>query len=357
MKPGTVGYRTGRKSAADHSSGTVGDSSEREQFDCLARERRNEIKLHCYRLMGSLTEAEDLTQETFVRAWRSRGELTSEGSVRPWLYRIATNACLDALRRRKRERRLWSDAPPMQTGDPAELGTPDLDIPWLDPMPDTVLTGVADDVAGPHARYEQAEAVRLAFLACVQILPARQRAIFLLCEVLGWSAAEAAAAFAITPQATSSLLQRARRAFEAAYRHEPEWAAASPADRKVAELYAAALADRDIDSFVSLLRSDATIHMPPWRAWLSGRTAIARFNAQAWRRYGGFRTHVFSANGRSAVIVYARATDDAVWRPHSLHVLETADGAIASIVAFVGPLAPSLFAESGFPQNPPSSLH
>jgi RNA polymerase sigma-70 factor (ECF subfamily) len=327
-------------------------AAERVAFDRLARERSNEIKVHCYRIMGSLSDAEDLTQETFARAWRARGELADQSSVRPWLYRIATNACLDALRRRKRERRLWSDPAPVATGDFRELGTPDLDIAWLEPMPDSVLSSVADDRLSPHASYEQAEAVRLAFLACVQLLPARQRAIFLLSEVLGWSAAEVASAFAITPQAANSMLQRARRTFDAAYRREPKWAAASDLDQQVAARYAAALASRDLDGFVSLLRSDATMHMPPWRAWLSGRDAIQLFMGQAWRRWGGFRARVFRANGRSAVIVYACITDDAAWRPHSLHVLEVSEGAIASIVAFVGPSAPSLFSSAGLPMHP-----
>jgi RNA polymerase sigma-70 factor (ECF subfamily) len=277
--------------------------------------------------------------------------LANQASVRPWLYRIATNACLDALRRLKRERRLWSDPTPVHTGDFAELGTPALDIAWLEPLPDSVLN-VADDGLSPHASYEQAEAVRLAFLACVQLLPARQRAIFLLHEVLGWSAAEVASAFAMTPQAANSMLQRARRTFDAAYQHEPKWAAASDLDQQMAERYAAALERRDLDAFVSLLRSDATMRMPPWRAWLSGRGAIQLFMEQAWRRSGGFRTRVFRANGRSAVVVYACAADDDAWRPHSLHVLEVSEGAITSVVAFVGPLAPSLFSNAGLPMHP-----
>jgi RNA polymerase sigma-70 factor, ECF subfamily len=332
-----------------------GTSAERGAFDRLTRERRYEIKVHCYRIMGSMSDAEDITQEAFARAWRSRAELTDQASVRPWLYRIATNACLDALRRRKRERRLWSDPEPMHTGDMLELGAPDLDIGWLEPMPDSVLSNIADEGLSPLATYEQAEAVRLAFLACVQLLPARQRAIFLLREVLGWSAEDAASAFAITPQAANSLLQRARRTFNDAYQHEPKWAAASDVDQRVATQYAAALESRDLDAFVSLLRADATMHMPPWRAWLSGRAAIRLFMEQAWRRSSGFRARVFRANGRSAVILYARATDDEPWRPHSLNILEVSDGAIASIVAFVGPLAPSLFSDADIPMQPSDS--
>jgi RNA polymerase sigma-70 factor (ECF subfamily) len=336
-----------RQAKADGST-----TAERVAFDQLARERRHEIKVHCYRIMGSLSDAEDMTQETFARAWRSRGDLADQTSARPWLYRIATNVCLDALRRCKRERRLWGDPAPMHTGDVVELGTPDLDIAWLEPMPDSALAHVADDALNPHATYELAESVRLAFLACVQLLPARQRAIFLLYEVLGWSAAEVASAFAMTPQAANSTLQRARRTFDAAYQRMPKWAAASDLDQQVAERYAAAFERRDLDGFVSLLRSDATMHMPPWRAWLSGRGAIRLFMGQAMQRWGGFRARVFQANGRSAVILYARTAEDDAWRPHSLNVLEVSEGAIASVVAFVGPLTPSLFANAGLPMHP-----
>lgn len=329
-----------------------GGAADRAAFDRLARERRHEIKLHCYRIMGSLSEAEDMTQESFVRAWRSRAELADQAAIRPWLYRIATNACLDALRRRKRERRLWGDPEPMRTGDFGELGSPDLDIHWLEPMPDPALSGVADEAPNPQASYERAESVRLAFLACVQLLPARQRAIFLLFDVLGWRAAEVAAAFGMTVQATNSLLQRARRTFEAAYRRQPEWSAASDLDQQVAERYAAAFERHDLDALVSLLRSDATMHMPPWRAWLSGRDAIERFTGQAMQRWAGFRARLLRANGRSAVILYARAAQDEAWRPHSINVIEVRDGAIASVVAFVGPLAPPLFASAGLPIHP-----
>jgi RNA polymerase sigma-70 factor, ECF subfamily len=211
---------------------------------------------------------------------------------------------------------------------------------------------VRDEGSNPRASYEQAEAVRLAFLACLQLLPARQRAIFLLHEVLGWSAAECASAFVITPQAANSMLQRARRTFDTSYRCEPKWTAASDLDKHLAERYAAALEERDLEAFVMLLRSDATMHMPPWRAWLHGREAIQLFMGQAWMRIGGFRARVFQANGRSAVVVYARTVDEDVWRPHSLHVLEVFEGVITSVVAFVGPLAPSLFSNAGLPMHP-----
>jgi RNA polymerase sigma-70 factor, ECF subfamily len=343
----------GRTPADRAKEGEADDTAaaQRLAFEQLVRERRNEIKVHCYRMLGSLSDAEDMTQETFARAWRAGGELANQASARPWLYRIATNACLDALRRRKRERRLWGDRVPKVAG--ADLGPPDLDVDWLEPMPDSVMSDFADRGLSPHASYEQAEAVRLAFLACVQLLPARQRAIFLLHEVLGWSAAEIASAFGMSPQAANSLLQRARRTFDATYQLEPKWAAASDLDQQLAERYAAALEKRDLDAFVSLLRSDATLHMPPWRAWFSGRSAVRALLNQVWQRYGGFRARVFRANGRCAIALYACLADSDVWRPHSIHVLEVSEGAVASIVAFIGPLAPALFSSTGLPLRPP----
>lgn len=327
-------------------------TAERAAFDQLTRERQKEIRLHCYRIMGSLADAEDITQETFARAWRSRKDLADQAHARPWLYRIATNACLDALRRHKRERRLWGDPVPKRIHDFAGLGVPDLDIAWLEPMPDSALSLIADEAPNPHASYELAESVRLAFLACVQLLPARQRAIFLLFEVLGWSAADVASAFAITPQAANSGLQRARRAFDAAYRHEPKWAAASDVDQQVAARYAAALENRDLDAFVSLLRTDATLRMPPWRTWLSGSDVLGVFMQQALVRWRDYRGQVLQSNGRSAVALYVRASEDEPWRPHSLNVLEVSEGAISSVVAFVGPLATPIFNSAGLPMHP-----
>ena len=328
--------------------------AERLAFERLTRERTAEIKVHCYRMVGSLAEAEDLTQETFVRAWRARAELSDPAAARAWLYRIATNACLDQLRRHKRERRLWEDPAPLPDG--AELGAPDLDTDWLEPMPHSAFAEQAIDRQSPAAIYEQAEALRLAFLACVQLLPPRQRGVFLLHEVRGWSAAEIASAFEISPQAANSQLQRARRTFDAAYRLEPKWAAASDLDQQMAERYASALENRDLDALASLLHPDAKLHMPPWREWVRGTAAICAFFAMIWKkRPHGFRSHVIRANGRCAVANYACADDGDSWQPHSIVVLEVRDGAVASIVAFLGPVGGALFSRAGLPLVPKST--
>ena len=302
---------------------------ERSAFEQLTAAQRTAVKVHCYRMLGSLSDAEDATQETFVRAWRGRKSLRNEAAARSWLFRIATNACLDALRQRKRERRLWRNAAPADGN--ADIGSPDLDIDWLEPMPDTMISGIE---LSPHAAYEQGETVRLAFLACVQLLPPRQRAVFLLHEVLGWSAAEVAEAFETSSQAANSLLQRARRAFDAAYHQEPKWFKATERDKQLAERYAAAFEQRDVDAFVALLRTDATLRMPPWRTWLSGREAIRPFVARTWSDERRYRARVIEANGRAAIAVSVSAGDD-VWRPHSMQIIETVDDKISSIVAFV----------------------
>lgn len=319
-------------------------------FETLTRERRSEIKVHCYRMLGSLVDAEDMTQETFARAWRARADLVDSAAARSWLYRIATNACLDTLRRHKRERRLWVDPEPLT--DFAALGTPNMDIDWLEPLPHSAALEELADEQSPRAIYEQAEALRLAFLACVQRLPAQQRAIFLLHEVLGWSAAEVASAFAISPQAANSHLQRARKTFDSTYQQQPTWNSASDGDQQLAERYAAALEARDIEAFALLLHPDATLHMPPWNAWVSSNNAICEFNDMIWRRYAGFSAHVIHANGCFAIAAYARTSADANWLPHSVHVLEMSEGTINTIIAFVGPLGSALFSRAGLPLQP-----
>jgi len=324
--------------------------AERIAFDRLTRERRGEIYVHCYRMLGALSDAEDMTQETFTRAWRARKELTNEASARNWLYRIATNVCLDALRRRKRERLLWAYPVPNVAG--SDLGPPDLSVDWLEPLADSMPSGATDYRLSPHASYEQAETVRLAFLACVQVLPARQRAIFLLREVLGWSAAEVASAFGMSPQAANSLLQRARRTFDTAYYREPKWTAASKADQQVAERYAMALERFDLDGLVALLHSDVALHMPPWRVWFTGPDAMRRLLARLWKNYSAMRAQVFMANGRTAIAVHVRMLGDDTWTPYNIQVLEISDDTVISIVAFVGPLGRMLFPKMGLPHEP-----
>src|SRR5215471_7457905 len=186
-----------------------------ESFERLAEPLRREIKLHCYRMLGSVHDAEDLVQETYLRAWRSFDTFDGK-NFRAWLYKIATNACLNALASRKHTERVLPD----QHGPASEempKGVPATDVAWLEPYPDSNLEGIADEAPGPEARYTAREAVELAFVAAIQELPPRQRAALLLCDVLGWAAAEAATLLGGSTTSINSALQRARETLAKRY--------------------------------------------------------------------------------------------------------------------------------------------
>ncbi len=319
-----------------------------EAFARLAEPLRREIKLHCYRMLGSLHEAEDLVQETFLRAWRSFDSFEG-GSFRAWLYRIATNACLNALASRKSAHRLLPDQlAPAATGLPD--GAPATEVAWLEPYPDSNLDGIADDAPNPEARYASREAVRLAFVAAIQQLPPRQRAALMLCDVLGWSAAEAATSLGGSTASTNSALQRARDTLAKNYPagRPLEAARPSPAQQTLLDRYLQAWEGHDLDGFVTLLKEDATLVMPPWRQWYAGRTTIRAFFDAAWRTCGGLRLATTAANGEPAFAVYERGADG-VWAAHSIHVLTLRDGAIAALTMFTPPTGPALFDAFGLP--------
>jgi len=318
-------------------------------FEQLAEPYRREIKLHCYRMSGSLHEAEDLVQETYLRAWRSFYTFDG-GSLRAWLYKIATNACLNALVSRKRSQRWLPDErgpPALQMPD----GKPATDVAWLEPYPDTELAGVADDKPNPEARYMANESVRLAFVAAIQYLPPRQRAVLLLCDVLGWAAVEAATLLGGSTASINSALQRARGTLA---RHYPDRrSSVSPAmDSAQQDLlgrYLKAWEGLDLDHFVSLLREDATYSMPPLLQWYAGRAAIRRFFDWAWKRYEGFRLVPAHANRQPAFAVYSRPSAEAPWTAHSIQVLTLEDEMISRVTLFVKPDSPRLFADFGLP--------
>src|ERR1700756_745089 len=206
-------------------------------FERLAQPLRRENKVHCYRMLGSLHEAEDLVQETYLRAWRSFGSFEG-GSFRAWLYKIATNACLNALEARKHALRVLPDQrAPAATEMPN--GIPATDVAWLEPYPDSNLEGIADDAPNPEARYALREAVQLAFVAVIQQLPPRQRAVVLLCDVLGWSAVEAATLLGRSTASINSALQRARDTLAKRHPHGRQTVAtaSSPAQQQLVGRY------------------------------------------------------------------------------------------------------------------------
>jgi len=319
-------------------------------FERLAEPFRREIKLHCYRMLGSLHEAEDAVQEAYLRAWRSFNTFDGRGSFRAWLYRIATNACLDALASRKHAQRLLPDQRAPATAEMPD-GTPATDVVWLEPYPDSDLEGIADDAPNPEARYTSREAVQLAFVAVIQQLPPRQRAVLLLCDVLEWSAAEAATLLGGSTASVNSALQRSRETLAKRYPNGPPPVALppNPAQQELLGRYMKAWEGLDLDSFVSLLKEDATYTMPPLPQWYAGRAAIRTFFGWAWRLYGGFRLVPTAANRQPAFAAYSRARADAPWAAHSIHVLSLEQDTISKLTLFAKPAGPGLFHAFGLP--------
>jgi RNA polymerase sigma-70 factor (ECF subfamily) len=322
-------------------------------FERLSVAHRRALKLHCYRMMGSLNEADDLVQETFLKAWRARSQFDGRGSARGWLYSIATNSCLNAIKARASTRRILEqpERPPSET---RATGGPVTALAWLEPYPDAELPDIADDRPGPEARYEAREAVRLAFVAAIQLLPPRQRAALLLCDVLGWSAIETAQLLGGSTASINSALQRARATLGGHYSQgrPPQRSRPSPDDGLLLERYMHAWQADNLDGLVDLLREDAVYHMPPWREWYRGRPAIGAFLGSVWGNFAGYRAVAIGANAQPAVGVYALGSQDSIWRPHSLHVIEAADGKIAALTIYVPPLGPSLFAAFGLQPEP-----
>jgi len=334
-----------------------GQTSERskETFERLAEPLRREIKLHCYRMLGSLHDAEDLVQETYLRAWRSF-EGFEGGSFRAWLYRIATNACLNALASRKHAQRFLPDQrAPASTQMPD--GTPATDVAWLEPYPDSNLEGIADEAPDPEARYTSREAVQLAFVAAIQELPPRQRATLLLCDVLGWAAAEAATLLGGSTASINSALQRARDTLAKRYPdgRPPVPPRPSAEQQRLLDRYLRAWERLDLDAFVALLKEDATYTMPPTPQWYAGRKAIFTFFEWAWKAYEGFRLIPTGANRQPAFAAYSRATAGAPWAAHSVHVLSLERDTISTLTLFYKPASPSLLDAFGLPLTLPAA--
>jgi RNA polymerase sigma-70 factor (ECF subfamily) len=328
-----------------------------EEFGRLAEPFRRELQVHCYRMLGSVHEAEDLVQETYMRAWRSFDTFKNVegGSFRAWLYRIATNACLNSLASRKDSQRHLPDQ--LGSANLQMPSSPALDVAWLEPYPNAYLEGIGDERTNPEARYAAREAVQLAFVAAIQLLPARQRAVLLLCDVLGWAAAEAATLLESSTASVNSALQRARETLAKHYPAKrdtggrPQAAPLSnPVQQKLLDRYLDAWQRHNVNGFVALLKEDATVIMPPWREWFIGRENIGSFFGAAWKTCNGLRLVPTGANGQPAFAVYELSSGpDARWAAHSIHVLSLDQENIATITMFVPPTGPDLFKSFGLP--------
>jgi RNA polymerase sigma-70 factor (ECF subfamily) len=325
---------------------------EEQAFERLSEPFRREIKAHCYRLLGSLHEAEDLVQETYLRAWRSfsRFETASSdelGSFRAWLYRIATNACLNALEGRKQQQRYLPDQLGPAGSSKLE-GGPALDVPWLEPYPDATLESLADGAPSPEARYTARESVQLAFVAAIQQLPPRQRAALLLCDVLGWASAEAASLLDSSTASINSALQRARDTLSKRYSNARPISESQPtaAQQRLLGRYLRAWEGHDVDDLVAVLKEDATVVMPPWLQWFIGRQVIGNFFSAAWKTCPGLRLVPTSANGQAAFAVYEYSGANKRWDAHSIHVLTLGDEAVSAVAIF---LEARLFEDFGLP--------
>jgi RNA polymerase sigma-70 factor, ECF subfamily len=315
-----------------------------EDFTSATGRFRGELLAHCYRMLGSAEEAEDLVQETYLRAWRSYAGFEGRASVRTWLYRIATNVCLTALERRGRR--------PLPSGLGAPSGDPEApvvagpEVPWLQPFPDVLLAGRRED---PAAVAASRAGIRLAFVAALQHLSARQRAVLILRDVLEWPAAQVADLLGTTTTAVNSGLRRARAQLARALPAEEELAEpAEPHRRALLDRFAAAVENADASALAELLTEDVVLEMPPALTWFTGRQAVVRFVASNFLTGPGRERLVpVVANGQPAFAVYQREPGG-TYHAHAVQVLTVTTRGIERIVSFVDP---GLFASFGLPRE------
>jgi RNA polymerase sigma-70 factor (ECF subfamily) len=311
-------------------------AGDRDAFTALTEPHRTELQVHCYRMLGSLQDAEDALQETMLAAWLGLDGFEGRSSVRTWLYRIATNRCLNLLR--SSGRRSVAAAPlPVPPPTPSRLG----DVLWLQPYPDVLLEGLPDRAPGPETRYESREAISLAFVTAVQLLPPNQRAVLLLRDVLGYRAREAAELLGLTEDAVTSALKRARATMEASRTSHPS-PVGGPEDRALLEHFVDAFTAGDIDALVALMTDDVWVRMPPLPFEYHGTEAVHRFftaTGAHLRRIA--RMLPVGANGQPAWGEYVR--DSTTGRLHvaGILVLGLAGNAISDITHFEAAFAPS----------------
>ena len=331
-----------------------GDS---QKFSELTEPYRRELQVHCYRILGSLHEAQDMVQETMLKAWKRLDSFEGRSSFRSWLYKIATNACLDFLDQRKSRRLL-----PFEERSPSDPATPilppALEIPWLEPFPDEWLGDRS--AANPEARYSDIESISLAFLTALQTLPPRQRAVLILRDVLDFSAIETAEVLELTVSSVNSALHRARSTLSKRYPHvEMEDSSMSAADERTQQLldhFVLAWERADVDGLVALLKADTALAMPPSPSWFQGNTAIGIFVSSTifaddgmfpGKAHNRWKLLPTRANGSPAFAMYQRDEKDE-YQSFGLIALSVDGDKLSQIVSFIDPSLPRLF---GFPAS------
>jgi RNA polymerase sigma-70 factor (ECF subfamily) len=331
--------------AADRELLRAAQAGDQTAFAAMVEPHRRELHAHCYRMLGSYGDAEDAVQDTLLRAWRGLARFEGRSSLRSWLYRIATNACLRAIERRPARILPFDYAPAADPHDP--IRDPVTEHVWIEPYPDTTLG--LDGPVGPDARYEQREAVELAFIAALQHLPARQRAVLILRDVLGFSARETAETLDATPVSVDSALQRAHRAVDERLpsRTQQQTLRLLGDDEfgRIVGRFVDAWERDDVDAVVALLTEDARLVMPPLPTWYRGRQQVA----DALRAHGltgalRWRLIPAAANGQAACAAYTRDEQAGTYTPHCLHVLTLRDKRIEEITAFLTPATFERFA-------------
>jgi RNA polymerase sigma-70 factor (ECF subfamily) len=317
-------------------------SGDQAAFEALAGLRRRELLVHCYRMLGSLSDAEDALQETFLRAWRYRESLREGLPLRPWLYRIATNVCLDTIARDPRRTAMAA----------TENAGPASEMAWLEPFPDALLEPIAPRQTEPEASLLTRETVEIAFLTVIQQLSPKQRAMLILRDVLGWSAKEAAELLELSVAAANSALQRARSIVRARIPpRRPAWPAgvdAEESERELLRKYVAGIEESDVSLLVSLIREDAVFGMP--QPSFTGRDHMIRMFLEAGfgtERMGRLRCVTTRANGLPAVAVYARREGEPSWGAMAIDLLRIEEGSIAEVVTF----GPDVFPSLGLPPD------
>jgi RNA polymerase sigma-70 factor (TIGR02960 family) len=318
-------------------------------FRALTEPHRRELQVHCYRMLGSFQDAEDVLQDTLLAAWQGLGGFEGRASLRTWLYRIATNRCLNA--RRSAGRRLakeW-DIPEVAPPEPTRLG----EVVWLEPFPDTLLQGAIDVPLGPEARYEQTESISLAFVTALQVLPPRQLAVLILRDVLGFYATEVADMLDSTVDSVKSALKRARATLQ--HRRpmtddrEPPPASGSPSEDAIVARFVHAWESADLDALVALLTDDVFMSMPPMPFEYEGRDVVARFCASIFGAGRRFDLVPTRANGQPAFGAYLRAPTG-ISHGIGLYVLTLAGDRICAMTRFDNSALPWF----GLPRSLPS---